>query len=454
MSVMHFAGADRVVGERCGRRGLPALGRQFLFLQGPHGPFFAMLARALRKDGASVLKAGLCRADDTEWRGVGPYQPYSGDFAGWRDWLERLVSERQITDIVLYGDTRPYHAVAVDLARETDLTVHVFEEGYLRPFWVTYERGGSNGNSRLMDIDLETMSAATTIEEYEQEEAPPHWGAAWRHAYWGLRHHFDVVFRNRAYPSFREHRPTNAVSELGFYLKRLLVLPLLTPERRWREKRLLRSGKIYHLVLLQMAIDASMRDHSDYDSVPEFIEECLKAFAEGAPKDHYIVFKSHPFEDGRERLEFQARAMARDLGLEDRMIFLHGGKLGALLDRARSAITINSTAGQQALWRGLPISVLGQCVYAKPEFVKQGDLGDFFAGPEAPDATAYRDYRQFLLMSSQVRGSYYTGPGRRNAVEQIAPKMLDHLDPYDRALQVGAALEEGANIAHFPRRAG
>ena len=32
--------------------------------------------------------------------------------------------------------------------------LHVFEEGYLRPYWITYERGGSNGNSALMGIAL------------------------------------------------------------------------------------------------------------------------------------------------------------------------------------------------------------------------------------------------------------------------------------------------------------
>ena len=141
------------------------------------------------------------------------------------------------------------------------------------------------------------------------------------------------------------------------------------------------------------------------------------------------------------------------LGLADRVVFLHGGKLGPLLDRARSAVTVNSTAGQQALWRGLPIALLGSAVYEKPEFTQKGDLARFFSHPAAPDAEAYRDYRQFLLMSSQVRGSYYTRAGRRNAVNQIAPKMLDLLDPYDRAWQLADALRSKTNVTHFPASA-
>jgi len=57
-----------------------------------------------------------------------------------------------VTDIVLYGDTRPIHAQAVEIANKLGLSVHVFEEGYMRPYWVTYERGGTNGNSRCFEI--------------------------------------------------------------------------------------------------------------------------------------------------------------------------------------------------------------------------------------------------------------------------------------------------------------
>ena len=423
------------------------MGRQFLFLQGPHGPFFSLLAQHLRKQGVGVLKVGFNRADDREWANAGPYQPFTEPLENWKSWLTTLISERDITDICLYGDTRAYHAKAIEVANLLGATVHVFEEGYLRPFWVTYERGGSNGYSRLMDIDLTEMRRACSVEDYEQEEAPPHWGAAWRHAFHGFRHHFDVLFRNRAYPNFQLHRQASTWVELGFYAKRMLLLPLLTPECRVREARLLKSGKTYHLVLLQMAVDASMRDHSPYKSVTQFMKDCLEAFAKGAPADHHLVMKSHPFEDGRERLEASMKRIAARLGLSDRVVFLHGGKLGPLLDRARSAVTVNSTAGQQALWRGLPIAVLGSAVYEKPEFTQNSDLESFFRQPIAPDAAAYRDYRQFLLMSSQIRGSFYTNAGRRNAAEQIAPKMLDVLDPYDRAWRQADALRNEANVA-------
>lgn len=438
-------------------KGPKGVGKSFLFLQGPHGPFFRQLARALKREGASVLKVGVNRADDREWGGVGPYQPYTGGVDGWAAWLNRLMEERGVTDIVLYGDTRAYHARAVEVAEARGAKVHVFEEGYLRPYWVTYERGGSNGHSRLMDLSLGDMADVAALEDENHPEAPAIWGAAWRHALHGFRYHFDVLFRNRAYPGFAPHRPTSVERELSLYLKRMLVLPFLIPQGRARERQLLSSGKTYHLVLLQMAVDASMRAHSDFDSVSAFIEHCLTAFRDGAAADQHIVFKTHPFEDGRERLERFTRRTAARLGLSDRVVFLHGGKLGGLLDRARSAVTVNSTAGQQALWRGLPISVNGRAVYGKREFVADQSLAEFFAGPTAPDAVAYRDYRQFLLSTSQIEGSFYTRAGRKSAVRLAAPKMLDALDPYDRAFATAAtanaALNDDPKVTLFAPRA-
>ncbi|MGB0507010.1 MAG: capsule biosynthesis protein [Pikeienuella sp.] len=430
-------------------KGPKGVGKSFLFLQGPHGPFFRQLARALKAEGASVLKVGVNRADDREWGGVGPYQPYTGGIDGWAEWLDQLMAERGVTDIVLYGDTRAYHANAVRVAEARGAQVHVFEEGYLRPYWVTYERGGSNGHSRLMDLSLDDMAEVAAMEDENHPEAPAIWGAAWRHALHGFRYHFDVLARNRAYPGFAPHRPTSVRRELSLYLKRMLVLPFLIPQGRARERQLLASGKTYHLVLLQMAVDASMRAHSDFDSVSSFIEHCLVAFRDGAAADQHIVFKTHPFEDGRERLERFTRRKAAELGLGGRVVFLHGGKLGALLDRARSAVTINSTAGQQALWRGLPISVNGRAVYGKAEFTTDQPLAEFFAAPAAPDAMAYRDYRQFLLSTSQVEGSFYTVAGRTSAVRLVVSKMLDVLDPYDRAFATVAA--ETANLTNDPK---
>jgi capsular polysaccharide export protein len=102
-------------------------------------------------------------------------------------------------------------------------------------------------------------------------------------------------------------------------------------------------------------------------------------------------------------------------------------------------VTINSTAAQQALWRGLPVKALGAGVFCKPEFTSEQELADFFAYPQKPDLSAYRDYRQFLLMTSQITGGYYSRKGRVRLIRQVVDMVLSEQDPYDALATSSAA---------------
>ena len=132
--------------------------RVFLFLQGPHGPFFHRLGRMLQAAGCGVWRVGFNAGDRAFWFQPSTYLPFTQPLDEWSDHLNKLIDDKGITDIVLYGDTRPVHAMAVAVAKERGITIHVFEEGYMRPWWVTYERGGSNGNSRLMNMTVSEMA--------------------------------------------------------------------------------------------------------------------------------------------------------------------------------------------------------------------------------------------------------------------------------------------------------
>ncbi len=170
----------------------------------------------------------------------------------------------------------------------------------------------------------------------------------------------------------------------------------------------------------------------------EFLEVVLRGFAQGAPPHHHLVFKAHPLEDGRTRLKADIERLAREAGIADRVHFIRGGKLAALLNHARSAVTVNSTAAQQVLWRGMPLRVFGAAVYDKPEFVSSQPLPEFFAQPTRPDLRAYRDYRRFLLETSQVPGGFYSAAGRRQLLRQVVDLILAPEDPYE-ALIAGVA---------------
>lgn len=417
----------------------PAGPGSFLLLQGPHGPFFSELAAHLRAAGAVVWRVGFNMGDQLFWRDRPSYIPWRGRVQDWPAAFAQILTDRGITDLVLYGDTRPIHAEAVSIARARGLRVHIFEEGYLRPYWVTYERGGSNGNSRLMELDLARMRTALERVDDEIPDAPAVWGDLRQHIFYGAVYHFFVMAMNRGYRNFTPHRAVPVLQEFQLYLKRLLMMPLHRLQR-WRATRAIRNaGFPYHLVLLQLAHDSSFRMHSPFTSMGEFIALVLEGFAKGAPAHHHLVFKAHPLEDGRAGIEEAIRSGAARLGITARVHYVGGGKLAALLNHARTAVTVNSTAAQQALWRGLPLKAFGRAVYEQPEFLSSQPLPAFFRQPRRPDLKAYRDYRRFLLETSQLVGGYYSTRGRRELLRQVVDMMLAQEDPYDALLHGCAA---------------
>jgi capsular polysaccharide export protein len=409
--------------------------RRFLFLQGPHGPFFAQLGAMLGRAGAQVWRVGFNRGDRAFWPKQG-FIAYQGTHEEWPAECARLMAQHQITDLVLYGDTRPIHAQAIAAAQAAGITVHVFEEGYLRPYWVTYERGGSNGNSRLMSLSVADMQRAIAPYDMDLPDAPARWGDMRQHVFWGALYHWHVLTGAWDFPRFRPHRSLSVGQEFLLYLRRLALMLPQRWQRAWATQRIQWGGFPYHLVLLQLEHDASFQMHSPFRRMSEFLEVVMQGFAQGAPAHHHIVFKAHPLEDGRAPLARDIKRLAAQYGVAGRVHFVGGGKLARLLNHARTVVTVNSTAAQQALWRGLPLKCFGAAVYAKPEFVADTPLPEFFANPPRPDSRAYRDYRHFLLETSQVQGGYYSAEGRRAVLRQIVDMMLHPADPY-QALACG-----------------
>ncbi len=412
--------------------------RVFLFLQGPHGPFFNRLGKMLRRAGASVCRVGFNAGDRAFWFHSSSYIPYRGTAEDWPQTFADLCTARHVTDIVLYGDTRPIHASAVAEAKRRGITVHVFEEGYMRPYWVTYERGGTNGNSRLMGMSIAQMQKALAMSDMEAPLPPAHWGDMRQHVFYGALYHWFVMFRNGDYRNFRPHRSIGVTKEFRLYVRRLLLMPAHAIDRRISTLRVRHGGFPYHLALLQLEHDSSFQQHSPFDTMSDFLKVVIEGFAKGAPAHHHLVFKDHPLEDGRVPIRRAVRKLAGEHGVMDRVHYVRGGKLAGLMNEARSAVTVNSTAGQQVLWRGIPLKVFGRAVYNQPEFVSDQPLHEFFKGATRPDNKAYKDYRRYLLETSQLPGGFYSSRGRRQLLRHVVDMMLSPEDPYD-ALESGTA---------------
>ena len=77
--------------------------RGFLFLQGMATRFFERLGRALAERGHAVHRVNFNSGDRAFWR-----LPGAVDFCGrpeaWPEFLDRLIVEKVISDVILFGD--------------------------------------------------------------------------------------------------------------------------------------------------------------------------------------------------------------------------------------------------------------------------------------------------------------------------------------------------------------
>ena len=277
-------------------------------------------------------------------------------------------------------------------------------------------------------------------------EAPDRWGDTRAHMFWGAVYHGLLRAGRRAYPDFRTHRTPGVSGEFWLHFLRLIETPLRIASR-WQATLHIRHGGFpFHLVFLQLAHDASFRENGPFSSQEAFLDTVVSGFATGAPAHHHLVFKAHPLEDGREPLRPIIADLARIHDVRGRVHYVSGGKLARLLSAARSAVTVNSTAAEQALWRGLPLKAFGQAVRNRPEFASDQHIADFFRAPRGPGRTAYLTYCAFLLATSQVPGGYYAFHSRRRLLRQLPDLMLAANSPTEKLLTSNAYAAEPQHL--------
>ena len=92
-----------------------------LILQGPVGGFFSYLARDLTDRGHTVVKFCFNGGDLLYSSGFRPIN-YTGGQRGWRAWLRNFCSNWKPDVILLFGDQRPIHRIAMQIAPSDGLS--------------------------------------------------------------------------------------------------------------------------------------------------------------------------------------------------------------------------------------------------------------------------------------------------------------------------------------------
>ena len=380
------------------------LRRSYLFLQGPHGSFFPKLGTALERSGHRVRRINFNGGDRATWP---TGDAFRGRPARWAAHFSDYLARHAITDVILFGDSRPHHMVAVREARAAGVAVHVFEEGYVRPDWVTLERDGVNGHSTLPSDPDWYLAHARGLPEVGTRPPVPSYQTA--RGWAAFFYYAEVVLQHWRFPFHGSHRDRNPVWEGITYLRRF--------RRREAEEARAASDlarlreRDFFLFPLQLNSDYQIRVHSPFATMHAAIRRVLDSFAAHAPKDVGLVIKEHPLDSGLNDWRRVIDEVAAPLGIRDRIAFVEHADLLELVQGSLGMVTVNSTSGTLALAAGKPVKVLGEAIYDIPAITDQRPLDAYWTAPIAPDPATYDAFYRVLAHRCLIHGAFLSNAG-------------------------------------------
>lgn len=383
--------------------------KNILFLQGPLGNFFKLLSSYIDSETSSNAYHITFNGGDVWFSDKRFSHNYYGQPTEWHSYLSDFILKHNITDIVVYGDCRFYHRIANGIAKEMNLAFWVFEEGYLRPSFITLEEGGVNGNSSLLGLDFNLIEQKSLTETSTQKalSRSPFWDMSIN----AIQYYFFKQLYAKRFSHYIHHRPWYATEECWHWMRAgVRKLKYRGRERKLVKQLTTKLSKQYFLVPLQVSVDSQILYHSPYGSVEEFISVVIKSFSQNASKGDYLVFKHHPMDRGFNNYARYIKKLCYAYDLIDRVFYCHDVHLPTLIKEAKGMVTINSTVGISSLHHSTPTKVLGRAVYDLKGVTSQKPLDDFWQACCKPCEVTFKKFNQLLKSKNQIPGSFYQQP--------------------------------------------
>jgi len=374
-----------------------------LLLQGPMGPFFKRLAKDLDESGHTVYKINFNAGDRFYFNDENSVD-YSGSIAHWPKYLKQQLKKWKIDTIYLFGNERTYHKVAHKMAQRLAIEIFVFEEGYLRPHYITLERDGVNGHSSIP----RNPEAYKDIKINPKQQAQPV-PYSFAHTAWFAIVYCAISWFGRAnFPHYIHHRSFNPYHETGIWLRAAFRKYYYRMRERGVLKQLTTDhSKQFFLVPLQVHNDAQIKTWSSVPSAAAFIRRVISSFSKYAPAETLLVIKHHPLDRGYSDYSRIIDKLARRFGCKGRVIYVHDLHLPTLLDHARGTVLLNSTVGISSILHGTPVKTSGHAIYDIDGLTFQGKMKHFWENPGKVNKKLYQRFRSYLIEKNQINGNFY-----------------------------------------------
>lgn len=375
--------------------------QHILLIQGKMGSFFSRFSSFLQGQGKIVSKINLNAGDAFFYRHSERVYNFKKSLAEFEVFLPQLIEKEYIDAVVCFGDCRPHHAVASQVCRQLDIKFFVFEEGYLRPDYITLQEGGINGYSQLDMTQISQLPKANDTPQFTNNSfAKLCWSA--------IIYYIIVMLYRKYYPHYQHYRGMTAWQEALTWVKAPFIKAYDYIPAKRLERRLKTDLKDnYFLVALQVYNDSQITFHSDYADIVDFIEEVITSFAKFADKNQHLVFKHHPLDRAHRRYTSLIAMLAKNLGVAKNVHYCCDVHLPTAIKNSLGMITINSTTGLQSIYHKKPTKVMGRAIYNMEKLTDQQTLDEFWQNPTPPDNNFYLRFREYLIEQTQLNGSFY-----------------------------------------------
>lgn len=389
-----------------------SLKKNVLLLQGPAGPFFNRFKTFLKAQGVTVYKINLHLGEHIFY-----YENailYNGMPQEWYFFIRDFLFENDIKQVFCLGKNKFYNKTAMDVCLSNNIEFFVFEEGLIRPNFITLEKISEKSFSLKNILDIHKVNLIDFVnppcKSFRRIRLAYNRYLQWQ---WTLIYGLGLGVNQFINPHYHHHLPYKGLR--SFHKWVIVALRLFiseyTPFKDIKNNSwCIKNKKNYYIVALQINTDAAVVYNKMINSMNAFIEKVLVSFAKSAPKDTLIVLKHHPYDKGWNNYRSYIKKLEKQLRIEGRVKYIFNCDLSLTLKNSKGCVVLNSTLGMTALELGIPTVALSEDAYYNYEgLTYQMGIDNFWSDLQPPDHSVFALFYKNLIYHSQILGSFYSG---------------------------------------------
>jgi capsular polysaccharide export protein len=268
------------------------MSKRVLLLQGPVGGYFRYLHRRLEDAGFDVRRL-VFNGGDIIFALGHSFEVVRPGTESYEARIETIIHDWPADVVILFGDERPIHRAAVQAARHAGVPVFCFEEGYLRPDYVTFEQGGNNANSRVAEsFDMGSPADPLPLPPALENSTMAMARAAM--IYFGALRLTHGFFRR-----YVHHRERRVRTEFRYWARSLWRRTMARDhDERFIDRLTAGEHPPFFMVTLQVHDDLQLLRHGRGWTTRAFLQRVLASFQRAAPAECALVVKAHPLDVG------------------------------------------------------------------------------------------------------------------------------------------------------------